>query len=360
MSAEATQPTPGTNSRGPHSHLEAVLQAGQFAVAAELSPPRGVNLKNVVHQATTLRDYADAVNVTDNQAASVRMASIPVASMLLQLGVEPVAQMTCRDRNRLAMQADMLGAAALGIPNLLCLSGDHGRWGDHPAAKNVYDVDSMQLIRLARNLTEQGCLDNGRSIKPAPSFFVGAVVNPFAPPYDYRPLRLAKKVAAGARFVQTQLIYNVERFRAYMRRVVDLGLQEKVYILAGVGPLKSLQVAEYMATQVAGMDVPEAILRRLSATPKAAQPEEGIRISTEIIEQVREMPGIAGIHVMAVHWPEAVPEIVTRVGLFPRPLRPAFAPPLASFLQFHRDGSTPQAALTPQPAFERPTVAGGS
>jgi methylenetetrahydrofolate reductase (NADPH) len=301
------------------SHLAAVLAAGQFAVAAELSPPRGVNLEAIARDAGNLMGYADAVNVTDNQAASVRMASIPVSALLVGHSVEPVLQMTCRDRNRLAIQADLLGAAAQGIRNVLCLSGDHGRWGDHPAAKNVNDIDSTHLIRLVRNMVEHGCLDNGRQISPAPRFFIGAVANPFAPPYEYRPYRLAKKVAAGARFIQTQLIYDVDRFRSYMAQVRELGLHEKVYVMAGVGPFKSARQASFMATNVAGMDVPQALVDRMAKTPKAAQPEEGIRICCEIIEQVREIPGVAGMHVMAVHWTEAVPEIVTRAGLYPRP-----------------------------------------
>jgi len=307
------------NDAAPISHLASVLRSGQFAVAAELSPPKGVNLHSIARDAKTLQGYADAVNVTDNQAASVRMASIPVSALLIQHGVEPVGQMTCRDRNRLAIQADLLGAAALGIRNVLCLSGDHPRWGDHPNAKPVYDLDSTHLIRIVRNMVEQGCFDNGRSIKSPPQFFIGAVENPFAPPYDYRTYRLAKKIAAGARFIQTQLIYNVERFREFMQRVADLGLDKQVYILAGVGPLKSAEQAKYMATQVAGMDVPQAIVDRMSKTPKAAQPEEGIRICTEVVEEVRRMPGVAGIHIMAVHWAEAVPEIVTQAGLYPRP-----------------------------------------
>jgi 5,10-methylenetetrahydrofolate reductase len=311
------------------SHLESVLSAGKFAVAAELSPPKGVNLEQIARDAGTLRDYADAVNVTDNQAASVRMASMPVAALLLRHGVEPVMQMTCRDRNRLAIQADLLGASALGIRNLLCLSGDHGIWGDHPEAKNVYDLDSIHLIRMARNMSELGQLDNGRSIAPAPQFFIGGAANPFAPPYDYRPLRLAKKVEAGARFVQTQLIYNVERFKRYMAQVRDLGLHEKVYIMAGVGPVKSVGAARFMATKVAGMEVPDEIVTRMEKTPKAAQPEEGIRICVEIIEQVREIPGVDGVHIMAVHWAEAVPEIVTRAGLYPRPARRVAPSPLA-------------------------------
>lgn len=303
----------------PPSRLAAILAAGHFAVAAELSPPLGVDLEKINHNARTIREYADAVNVTDNQAASVRLASIPVCALLVQQGIEPVAQMTCRDRNRLAIQADLLGAAALGIKNLLCLSGDHGRWGDHPGAKNVFDLDSTHLVRLARNMVEHGCLDNGKPLSPAPRFFIGAVANPFAPPYDYRPFRLAKKMAAGARFIQTQLIFNVDRFRTYMDRVRELGLQEQVFILAGVGPFKSSRQANFMAKNVAGMDVPEALLKRMEKTPRAAQPEEGIRICCEIIEQVREIPGIAGVHIMAVHWAEAVPEIISRAGLYPRP-----------------------------------------
>ncbi|MGB7093158.1 MAG: methylenetetrahydrofolate reductase [Anaerolineales bacterium] len=301
------------------SHLASILAAGEFAVAAELSPPRGVNLEAIARDASILKDYADVVNVTDNQAASVRMSSTAVSALLIQHGIEPVVQMTCRDRNRLAIQSDLLGASALGARNVLCLSGDHGKWGDHPQAKNVYDIDSIQLLRMVRNMVENGCLDNGKNIDPAPNFFIGAAANPFAPPYDYRPYRLAKKVAAGARFIQTQLIYNVDRFRAYMKQVNDLGLQEQVYIFAGVGPFKSVRTAEFMATKVAGMDVPQTLIDRMAKTPKAAQPEEGIHICTEIIEQVREIPGVAGLHIMAIHWAESVPEIVSRAGLYPRP-----------------------------------------
>jgi len=312
-----------TDSQSPidrSSQLASKLRAGHFAVAAELSPPRAINLGSILKDAEILRDYVDAVNVTDNQAASVRMASIPVSSILVQNGIEPVAQITCRDRNRLAIQADILGAAVLGSPNLLCLSGDHGHWGDHPQAKFVFDIDSTHLIRLARNMTLNGCLDNGREIKPAPNLFIGAAANPFSPPYDYRPYRLAKKIAAGANFIQTQLIFNIERFRIYMQQVCDLGLHEKAFILAGVGPVKSARQIEFMAEKVAGMDVPQELIARMNRTPPAAQPEEGIQICSEIIQQVRELPGVAGIHIMAVHWAEAIPEIVQRAALHPRPV----------------------------------------
>lgn len=236
-------------------------------------------------------------------------------------------QVTCRDRNRLAIQADLLGASAWGIRNLLCLSGDHGKWGDHPAALNVYDMDSIHLLRMVRNMVENGCYENGRPIPSLPPhLYIGAAANPFAPPYEYRPMRLAKKVAAGAHFIQTQIIYNVARFEEYMARVRDLGLHERVHILAGVGPIKSAGAARFMAERVAGMDVPQAIVQRMAKTPKAAQPAEGIEICIEILEQVRQIEGVAGVHVMAIQWPEAVPEIVERSGLWPRPRLDSIVP----------------------------------
>jgi 5,10-methylenetetrahydrofolate reductase len=299
------------------SHLSKVLQSGKFALAAELSPPKGVDRSVIEREANILKDVVDAVNVTDNQAASVRMASIPVCAILKQLGLDPVAQMTCRDRNRLAMQSDLLGASALGIRNLLCLSGDHGRWGDHPHAKGVYDIDSNHLLWMVRNLIENGCLENGKKLSSHPEFFIGAAANPFARPFEYRPYRLAKKVIAGARFVQTQLIYNVQRFKEYMTKVCDLGLDNKVYILAGVGPLKSARQASYMAEKIPGMEVPLDIVTRMEKTPKAAQPEQGIQICCEVIEQVRSIPGVAGLHIMAVNWAESIPEILRISSLKP-------------------------------------------
>jgi methylenetetrahydrofolate reductase (NADPH) len=274
-----------------------------------------VDLPAIERAAAALRGKVDAANVTDNQAASVRMASIPVSALLIGLGLEPVMQITCRDRNRLAIQADLLGACALGIRNLLCLTGDHGRWGDHPAARNVYDLDSTHLIRIARNLSEYGRMDNGKPVSPKPQLFIGASDNPFAPPFEGRAHRLAKKIAAGARFIQTQLIFDVDLFRRYMVIVRDLGLTDQVYILAGVGPLKSAKQAAHMATKVPGMTVPETILRRMESTPKEHQADEGIKICCEIIEQVSVIPGVAGVHIMAVAWEEAVPEIIQRSGL---------------------------------------------
>jgi methylenetetrahydrofolate reductase (NADPH) len=305
---------------GPQSRLAQRLAAGQFVVTAELSPPRSAHLGTVEHEVEVLRDHVDAANVTDNQAANVRMSSLAVSITLAQRGLEPVMQMTCRDRNRLAMQSDLLGASAYGIRNLLCLTGDHGKWGDHPAALNVWDLDSVHLLRMVRNMVDGGCYENGRPIpKVAPNLYIGGAANPFAPPYEYRPLRLAKKVAAGARFVQTQIIYNVNRFQEFMARVRDLGLHERVHIIAGVAPIRSAGAARFMAENVAGMDVPPAIVERMAKTPKAAQPVEGVEVCLEIIDQVRGIEGVSGIHITAINWAEIVPEIVSRAGLWPRP-----------------------------------------
>jgi methylenetetrahydrofolate reductase (NADPH) len=301
------------------SRLEAVLSSGHFAVTAELGPPKGADLEVIGRKIELLRNCADAVNITDNQTAVVRMCSAAVAHILVENGVEPVMQMTCRDRNRLAIQADLLGAYALGVRNLLCLTGDHQSFGNHPQSKNVYDLDSIQLIQVVRRMREEGVFMNGEPMEGGARFFIGAAANPFADPFEFRPLRLAKKVFAGADFIQTQLVYNVPKFREYMHRVCDLGLHEKVYILAGVGPIKSVGAARYMATSVPGMDVPEEIVERMRKAPKEKRTDEGINICVEVIQQVREIPGVAGVHIMAIEWEEAVAEICERAGLLPRP-----------------------------------------
>ncbi|NPV09626.1 MAG: methylenetetrahydrofolate reductase [Anaerolineae bacterium] len=301
------------------TNLEAVLAAGHFAVTGELGPPKGADAAVVTKKIELLRGYVDAVNLTDNQTAVVRMSSIGAALLVRQGGLEPVMQMTCRDRNRLAIQADILGAYALGIRNVLCLTGDHQSFGNHPQAKNVYDLDSIHLIKAVRDMRDRGVLMNGEEAEGAPRMFVGAAANPFADPFDFRPYRLAKKVAAGADFIQTQLIYNVPKFREYMTRVGDLGLTDKVYILAGVGPIKSVGAARYMANNVPGMDVPDEIVRRMSKAPREKRTDEGINICVEVIQQVREIPGVAGVHIMAIEWEEAVSEITSRAGLLPRP-----------------------------------------
>ena len=301
------------------SNLEKVLTAGYFAATGELGPPKSADGEVIRRKAQILKGYVDAVNITDNQTAVVRMSSIASGAILAREGLEPIIQMTCRDRNRIAIQSDLLGAYALGARNLLCLSGDHQTFGNHPQSKNVYDIDSMQLLRIVRDLRDAKKFQCGEETDAEPRFFIGAAANPFADPFDYRPLRLAKKAAAGADFVQTQLIYNVDKFRLYMERVRDLGVHEKVYILAGVGPIKSPAMARYMQTKVAGMDVPDAIVQRMEKAPKEERRKEGIRLCAEIIQQVREIPGVAGVHIMSVEWEEAIPEVLELAGLLPRP-----------------------------------------
>jgi len=313
------------------SHLERVLAAGHFAVTGELGPPQSADAEGILRKARLLKGYVDAVNITDNQTAVVRMSSIASAVLVLREGLEPVIQMTCRDRNRIAMQSDLLGAYALGIRNLLCLTGDHQSFGNHPTSKNVFDLDSIQLLQMVAGLRDQKRFLCGEEIKgQEPRFFIGAAANPFADPFDFRPYRLAKKVAAGADFIQTQLIYNVPRFAEYMERVRRLGLHERVYILAGVGPIKTAGAARYMRDKVPGMDVPNEIVERMERAvadipkeDKKARAEawkrEGIQICVDIIQQVRQIPGVAGIHIMAIEWEEAVPEIVQAAGLYPRP-----------------------------------------
>jgi methylenetetrahydrofolate reductase (NADPH) len=297
------------------SHLQAVLQRGRFAVTAEIGPPRGANVAPVRRKAKMLRDWIDAANVTDNQSAVVRMASWAGCLVLKQEGVEPVMQLQCRDRNRIALQSDMLGAAALEIPNILLLTGDHPRFGDHVDAKPVFDLDSIQLIWTARTMREQRKLLSGRELKPAPDFFIGAVENPFAPPLKWRAERLGKKIAAGARFCQTQFIYDVKIFAEWMQRVRDLGLDQRCYILAGVGPVKSIRALEHMRNEVPGMYVPDEVMRRLRGVPSDQVATEGLKLCSEIIAEVKTIPGVAGVHVMAFSWEEAIPEILERAGV---------------------------------------------
>jgi len=310
------------------SNLERVLSAGHFAVTAELGPPKSADVSVIDTKAEYLRGHVDAVNVTDNQTAIVRISSVATGRLLVERGLEPVIQMTCRDRNRLAQQADLLGAHVLGIRNLLCLTGDHQCFGNHPTARHVFDLDAIQLIDGVRRMRDEGRLMSGDELRNtrksevfAPKVYIGAAANPFGDPFEFRIIRLAKKVAAGADFIQTQCIYDLPRFREWMRQVRDRGLHEQVKIMAGLTPLKSLGMAKYMATGVAGITVPEAFLRRLAGADDPA--EEGIRICVEQIEQLRQEPGIAGIHLMAIEWERRVPEILERAGLLPRPVLPA-------------------------------------
>ncbi len=311
------------------SNLEQVLISGQFTVTGELGPPQNGNFDVVRDKARILKGHVDAVNITDCQTAIVRMSSLTAGLIALAEGVEPVMQMTCRDRNRIGIQSDILGASALGIKNLLCLTGDHQKFGNHPQAKGVFDMDSIQLLGMVKAMRDDKKFQCGDEIKShEPRLFLGAAANPFADPFEYRPIRVAKKVEAGASFMQTQIIYNVEKFARFMEIVRDLGLHEKVYILAGVTPPRSVGMARYMKKFVPGLDVTDDVIERLKGAkdPK----EEGINICVDIIKQVREIPGVAGVHVMAIEWEQAVPEIVSLAGLSPRPEAKTFEPRLRS------------------------------
>jgi methylenetetrahydrofolate reductase (NADPH) len=300
------------------SRLERVLRAGLFAVTAELNPPDSSEPQEVYDAALHLAEVADAINATDASGAHCHMSSLGLCAVLRQAGYEPVMQMSCRDRNRIALQGDLLGAAALGVKNVLCLTGDDVGAGDQPEAKRVFDFDSLQLLRTLKIMRDEGVFLSGRKLTVPPRVLLGAAENPFAPPLDFRPLRLGKKVQAGADFIQTQYVYDIEIFRAFMRRVCDLGLDKQVYILAGVGPLRGYKSAEFLRTRVPGVFIPDAVVERMKKTPKERAQEEGMQICVEIIEQVRAMPGVAGVHVMAYRQEETVAEIIRRAGLFPR------------------------------------------
>ena len=301
------------------SKLEKILAAGHLAVTSECGPPRGSDPDGIVKKAEMIKDHVDAINITDNQTSVTRMCSLAACIRLKQMGLEPVLQMVTRDRNRIALQSDILGAASFDIHNVLCLSGDHQSFGDCAQGQNVHDIDSMQLIQTVRRMRDEGLFLGGGEINRPPRMFVGAAANPFADPFEIRVPRLAKKAAAGVEFIQTQCIYNLDRFEEWMAEVRDRGLHERVYILAGLTPFKSAGMARYMKNRVPGMDVPDDVVKRMADTPKEKQAEEGINILIESIERLKGVEGVAGFHVMAIEWEEKVPEIVERAGLHPRP-----------------------------------------
>jgi 5,10-methylenetetrahydrofolate reductase len=309
------------------SNLEMILSSGSFAVTGELGPPKSVAPDLVRNKAGLLKGFVDAANVTDNQTAIVRVCSMAACRILLDEGIEPVMQMTCRDRNRIALQSDILGAAALGIKNILCLSGDHMILGNQPDARAVYCIDSIQLVRAAAGMRDDARLLCGEELKNSkkadllpPRIYVGAAANPFAPPLEFRVMRLAKKIAAGADFVQTQTIFDVPMFKTWWSRVVDAGLHEKVAILGGVMPVKSHRALVYMKKNVAGMSIPDELIRRME---QASEPrEEGVKICVEIIQQLRELEGLRGVHVSTVEWEKIIPQVVELAGLLPRPSIP--------------------------------------
>jgi methylenetetrahydrofolate reductase (NADPH) len=299
------------------SRLEKILTSGHFAFTGELGPPRGSNAEVVRKKAGHLRGIVDAVNITDNQTGVVRMASWAACLLAIQEGLEPNFQMVCRDRNRLAMQSDILGAYTHGIRNMLCLSGDHQQFGDHPMSKGVYDIDSIQLISTVKKMRDEGKFINGEPIDEPPKIFIGAAANPFAEPFEWRVHRLAKKISAGVDFIQTQCIYDMKRFREWMRQADELGLTEKASILAGITPLKSGGMARYMAKNVSGIIIPDEIIDRMVKAKKPA--DEGIQLCVEQIQELREIKGVRGIHLMAIEWEHRVPEIAERAKLVPRP-----------------------------------------
>ncbi len=302
------------------SRLKQTLQNGMFAVTAECGPPKGADPKVIQKKGKLLKGFVDSVNVTDNQTGVVRLSSLASCVLLAKIGLDPVLQMVTRDRNRIALQSDILGASALGIRNILCLTGDHQSFGNQPQAKGVFDVDSIQLVKLVRQMRDEGIILGGEKLSQPPDLFIGAVENPFADPFAYRVIRLSKKVAAGAEFIQTQCIYNLDRFSEWMKQVRDRGLDKKVYILGGITPLKSARMAEYMSANVAGMDVPEEVIKRMKAAPQSKQREEGLKIAIETIKALRKIKGVHGVHIMAIEWEEAVPQLVEEAGLTPRPL----------------------------------------
>ncbi|PRR74006.1 methylenetetrahydrofolate reductase [Neomoorella humiferrea] len=300
------------------SKLERLLSQGHFVVSGEIGPPKHANPEGIKKHAALLKDYVDAMNLTDNQTAIVRLSSIAAGVHVLASGGEPIIQMTVRDRNRIALQSDLLGAYSLGMRNVLCLSGDHQSFGNHPTAKNVHDIDSIQLIKIVKDLRDEKKFACGEELKGnEPRFFIGAAANPFADPFEFRVLRLEKKINAGADFIQTQCIFDMERFEKFMAMVRERGLHKRAYIIAGVMPLKSAKAARYMQQSVAGMIVPEEIVSRME---KAADPKaEGVAICVEQIKHLRNIEGVAGVHIMAVMWEDIIPTIVKEAGLYPRP-----------------------------------------
>jgi methylenetetrahydrofolate reductase (NADPH) len=295
--------------------LRSVFRTNRFVVTTEIGVPHGADATAITSKARQLAGYIDAANITDNPSANVLMSSLAGSIAVQRGGVEPVMQLTCRDRNRIALQSDLLGAAALGVPNVLLLTGDHPRFGDHPGAKPVFDVDSIQLAGIARTMRDSGQLMSGKTVEPRPSWTIGAVENPFAPPTSFRALRLAKKVAAGAEFIQTQFVFDIGMFGRWMREVCDLQLTDRCAVLAGLGPVRSPRALEFLRSRVPGVYVPDDVYRRLASTPSTKFAAEAMRLCVETLEQLREMPGVRGVHIMAFGREDLVPEILERAGL---------------------------------------------
>ena len=302
------------------SNLEKILSEGKFAVTGECGPPKSADGGVIENKAKILKGYVDAVNITDNQTAVVRVCSMASGLQAQQNGLEAIMQMTCRDRNRLAMQADLLGAHTLGVHNVLCLTGDHMSFGNHPEAKGVHDLDAINLIKMYKDMRDEKKFQCGDEMAVEPRLFIGCAENPFADPFELRALRLKKKIEAGADFMQTQCIFNIPKFKEWMKEVRAMGLHQEIKILAGITPLKGVGGARYMKNFVPGMDVPDEIVDRMAGVEKGpASHAEGKKLAVEMIKELAEIEGVAGVHIMAVEWEEAVPEIVEAAGLLPRP-----------------------------------------
>jgi len=300
------------------SNLERVLSEGKFAVTAEIGPPKGSDPEKITSKAEIVKGFADAFNVTDNQTSVVRLSSMGGCCILLKKNLEPVMQITCRDRNRIALQSDVLGAAAVGVKNMLFLTGDHQSFGNHPDAKGVYDVDSIQLIQIVKNMRDNGIFQSEDKILSGnPDVFIGAAANPFADPFEFRVDRLEKKIDAGAEFIQTQSVFNLDKFNVWMVEIRSRCLDKKVHILAGVTPLKSLRMTERMKFHVPGVDIPEGIYNRMKNAEDAK--EEGYQVALELINEVKKIKGIHGMHITALFWEDIVPLFMKESGLLPRP-----------------------------------------
>ncbi len=304
------EPLPGHSSRG---RLERVLRRGEFAVTTELNPPDSADPEDVYNRARIFDGWVDGINAVDASGANCHMSSVGICALLTRMGYAPIMQIACRDKNRIAIQGDVLGGAAMGVANILCLTGDGVQAGDQPGAKPVFDLDCMSLLETVRIMRDNGKFLSGRKLSTPPQLFLGAAINPFAPPYDFRPHRLAKKIAAGAQFVQSQYCFDVPMFRTYMERVRDLGLIEKCFILCGVGPLASAKTAKWIRSNVPGIHIPDAVIKRLEGAQD--QKKEGKQLCIDIINEVKDIPGVSGVHVMAYRQEEYVAEIVDESGV---------------------------------------------
>jgi methylenetetrahydrofolate reductase (NADPH) len=300
------------------TRLQQTLAQGQFAITCEFTPPRGIELNRLLRIADLLKGKVDAVNVNDNPNSNVRMSSLICSRLLLERGLEPIFEQSMRDRNRLALQSDLLGAAAVGIQNVLCLTGDHPSKGDHPEANKVFDLDSTQWIAAVKRIRDQGILLNGKKITGRPKFFIGGVANPFMKTLDLHIIRLENKITAGADFIQTQPVFDPEAFQRWMTRVEEAGLIDQVPIITGVAALKSLQLAEYLRDRVSGFNIPDPIINRLKSVPEDQQPSEGLRICVEQIKALQQIKGVKGVHIMSIGNEEKIPEIIEQSGLPPR------------------------------------------